>query len=166
MPFSSLKSTFEIIMQLNCVWMFWHSECESRGLGRLPCCTLTVMSPRAGSLRVSFIILSMLGYCKVQLPSPAVNQSPVSLCQGGARMAGLLAQPAEPPGSGGVFPADEAGASGTTHFLRSGKGGTSLSPCRTAVPCCLSADCRKGREDTDVVLGTFPCAQHRSKCLS
>lgn len=76
MPFSSLKSTFEIIMQLNCVWMFWHSECESRGLGRPPCCTLTVMSPQAGSLRVSFIILSMLGYCKVQLPSLAVNQRP------------------------------------------------------------------------------------------
>lgn len=56
--------------------MFWHSECESRGLGRLPCCTLTVMSPQAGSLRVSFIILSMLGYCKVQLPQPAVNQQP------------------------------------------------------------------------------------------
>lgn len=80
-------------------------------------------------------------------------------------MAGLLARPAEPLGSG-VFPADEASASGTTHFLRSGKGGTNLSLCGTASPCCLSADYRKGREDTDVALGTLPCAQHCSKCLS
>lgn len=61
MPFSSLKSTFEIIMQLNCVWMFWHSEREGWGSGSQPRSTLTVMSSWAGSLLVSFIILSMLG---------------------------------------------------------------------------------------------------------
>lgn len=103
MPFSSLKSTFEIIMQLNCVWMFWHSECESRGLGRLPCCTLTVMSPQAGSLQVSFIILSMLGYGNVQsclkrqftshrqspLLSGACVPRAIWLCHGDSRRAGL-----------------------------------------------------------------------------
>lgn len=124
MPFSSLKSTFEIIMQLNCVWMFWHSECESRGLGRLPCCTLTVMSPQASSLRVSFIILSMLGYCKVPLPSPAVNQRPpvpslwngacvaraTGPCHRDSRTAGFHSRLAAPSDASGAFLTEEASA--------------------------------------------------------
>lgn len=122
MPFSSLKSTFEIIMQLNCVWMFWHSECESRGLGRLPCCTWTVMSPQAGSLRVSFITLSMPGYCsRLNRQLTSNRRSPLSsgtcvpcatgLCLGDARTAGLLWRLPRSTGQSGVFPMDEASAS-------------------------------------------------------
>lgn len=86
MPFSSLKSTFEIIMQLNCVWMFWHSECESWGPGSQPRRTLTVMSSRAGSSLVSFIILSTLGYCKPPPPRLLSSES--------HRQAGAGASPA------------------------------------------------------------------------
>lgn len=103
--------------------MFWHSECESRGLGRLPCCTLTVMSPQAGSLRVSFIILSMLGTIKCsclnrQLTSD--RQSPLSSgacvhratgpCHGDGRTAGLLSKLAAASDESSAFLTEKASA--------------------------------------------------------